>query len=88
MAKAVHFFTGRDSYGRPQDYAQRADGAWFYREYRFNGYGMGWSRWTMLSGRIRESLDNCLSKMVGETLDYGFNPLRRIEGAPVRLPNN
>ena len=45
MAKAVKIYSDKDSIGRPFEIAQRDDGKWFHREYRYNGYGMGWSKW-------------------------------------------
>lgn len=84
MAKAVHFFTGSSSRGVPEDYAMRADGQWFTRHRAFNGYTVAWTRWSPC--RNSEAISKAM-RDGGAWLDYGFTPLRRIEGAPVRLPS-
>lgn len=45
MAKAISLYSGWDTYGRPVELAEREDGEWFWREYGWNGYGRGWSKW-------------------------------------------
>ena len=80
MAKAVQIFAGNDSYGRPEEYAQRADGRWFTRHYCFNGYGMGMCRW--FSSPTQDLAD----LIDGDVMRYGFNPLRRTSPARLRLP--
>lgn len=82
MAKAVQVFTGNDSYGRYSEYAQREDGVWFTRENRFNGYGMGLSRWF-----APRNIQDIASLIKGDVMDYGFNPLHRGNPKGLRLPN-
>jgi hypothetical protein len=45
MAKAISLYSGYDSVGRSIQLAEREDGKWFWREYGWNGYGQGWSKW-------------------------------------------
>lgn len=80
MAKAVQMFVGNNSYGDREHYAQREDGVWFTRSYGWNGYGMGYSRWS----RVGEDLSPLVE---GDVLDYGFKPLRRSDPKGLRLPN-
>lgn len=80
MAKAVEIFTGKSSYGVPEEYARREDGVWFSRYYAFNGYGMSMNKWA----RVREDLSTLIN---GDIMDYGFNPLRRGNPKGLRLPN-
>jgi hypothetical protein len=80
MAKASLFFSGRDTYGRTVDAAQREDGIWFSRYQCFNGYGVGMTKWRKdkdLSSLIRD--DN--------RLDWGFQKLDAGNPKGLRLPN-
>ena len=43
--KASVMYSGVDSTGRPINLAQGANGAWFWREYAWNGFGYAWSKW-------------------------------------------
>ena len=83
MAKASQVFGGNDSYGRYSEYAQREiDGKWFYREYGYNGYGMGMSKW-----RSYHDIQHISKYIKGDIMDYGFRPLRRGNHSRLRLPN-
>lgn len=82
MAKAVQVFTGNDSYGRYSEYAQREDGKWFCRDYAYNGYGNGMTKW--IARREIQDLDRLVK---GDILDYGFKPLHRGNPQGLRLPN-
>lgn len=46
MAKAVALYSGTTTYGKSVEVAKDVNGQWFSREYGWNGYGRGWSRWT------------------------------------------
>lgn len=80
MAKAINAFSGTSSYGVPEHYVQREDGAWFARHYAWNGYGMGMTKWRKLK-------DDLTAYIKGDILDYGFKPLQRMEHKGLRLPN-
>lgn len=45
MAKLAALWEGRCSYGRPAQIAESESGKFFFREYRWNGYGRTWSKW-------------------------------------------
>jgi hypothetical protein len=102
MAKANRLYSGHDSYGRAIEVAERTDGVWFWREYRWNGYGMGWSKWKAYGkvptfpARIRNMCEYADAPEYVEIpeedranrIEWGFNVLRIIPGPyRVRLPN-
>ena len=71
--KAQRFLYGSDTYGRSIERAQSTSGAWFWREYGFNGYGKGWSKWQEETPETPE--------------EWGFNKLTECDEPPkVRLP--
>lgn len=45
MAKATAGFFGFNSRGTMVEVAKREDGAYFRREFGFNGFGNGWLKW-------------------------------------------
>lgn len=46
MAKAIRAYSGRDTYGRRIELAEREDGKWFYRGQENRGrYGWAMSKW-------------------------------------------
>lgn len=77
MAKATEAFIGIDSYCRRVEVAVREDGTWFSRILRYNGYGLGWSRWT---------LTNALPRL-GDKVEWGFKTLEPVSPKGLRLPN-
>lgn len=77
MAKAIRAFYGYDSQGRMIETAQRSDGAWFFRAYEFNGYGEGWTKWSLYDEEPSITED-------GSTFAWGFSRLQ-IETGPLRL---
>ena len=100
MAKALRLYVGTDSRGTSIEVAERADGKWFMREYRFNGYGTGWSKWSSFEDvSFRTSCTNAYSGEVynytpeeiaeERQLQWGFNWLVKIteESLKIRLPN-
>ncbi|KZX81049.1 hypothetical protein A3715_28560 [Oleiphilus sp. HI0009] len=94
MAKAIRHFYGNDSYGRAIEKAQREDGAWFCREYGFNGFGKSWSSWASQDEPTFET--HGISAYTGEKFKYdtpvlmaGFNVMHEIPGPHrIRLPNH
>ena len=79
MAKAIEAFFGIDSYCRQVEVAIREDGTWFSRVCRYNGYGVGWSKWTV---------DEELKRIDEDQVEWGFKTLRRIPPKGLRLPNS
>jgi len=71
MAKAIKMYSDKDSLGRPFEFAQREDSVWFLREYKYNGYGMAWSKW------VRH----------GNNTDWFGGTLREVSPKGIRLPN-
>lgn len=98
MAKADRLYRGHDSYGRAIEVAERIDGVWFWREYSWNGYGMGWSKWAALGelptfpNKVRNMCEyadapdyiEIPEKERANCIEWGFNVLRIIPG-PYRL---
>ena len=78
MAKAIESFIGIDSQCRRVEAAIREDGKWFSRVLRFNGYGLGWSRWTETEELPRHGED---------LVEWGFKTLERISPKGLRLPS-
>lgn len=85
MAKVKQLFTGWASTGTPVHVAQSESGAWFWREYGFNGRGKAWSAWVELSEppkfttRVFNHYQDCYLDLdpekVGTLLDWGFKTL-------------
>lgn len=72
--RSVAVFSGVDSACRPVEQAYRADGVAFGRDYAFNGYGMGWSRWYRLDKGVTplaEALSNGFVEWGFKTLSGG-----------------
>ena len=74
--------------------AEREDGVWFFREYAYNGYGVGWSKWQQIEApemptKVEGKVDGgpeFVDIPYGSAIYFGFNLLRRCEGIRVRLP--
>lgn len=79
MAKAIAVWTGTHTSGTHTEVAMRDDGVYFTRDYGFNGYGKGWSAWSV--DREQEHVP------AGERMPYGFATLRPADPARLRLPN-
>ena len=78
MAKAIALFTGIDTFTRHVHVAVREDGQQFYRNYDFNGYGKGWTKWRALNNPVPIKEDRC---------EWGFKTLSKAESAKgIRLP--
>lgn len=80
MSNVVQMFSGNNSRGAHEEYAQRADGVWFTRHYAWNGYGIGMTKW------VRSPNQDLASLIDGDRMDYGFKPLWRCETGRCRLP--
>ena len=77
----ANYFFGTDTYGRPIEVAVRADGRFFCRSKRFNGYGMSWSKWEKMESKP------ILTDFLGEPMiKWGFNTLRGYAKSHLRLP--
>ena len=97
MAKAISLYTGVASNGMAMEVAQRTDGAWFFREYGWNGFAMGWTKWTAISSDkiqfITESENQYTGEKYsienGEVMEWGFNRLNKCKAEKItyRLPN-
>ena len=95
MSKAKIVYGGSDSAGRGIEVAQRVDGVWFSREYSWNGYGMGWSKWAELKkvpGFLTQGTNAYSGESYpieyGEVMSWGFSTLSRYSSAPkYRLPD-
>lgn len=101
MAKAVALYSGTNTYGKSIEVAKDANGQWFSREYGWNGYGRGWSRWTKdrqfeHPTTIRNQVeygDAPEYKTIPEEkrslyIEYGFNLFRIVDDGHkhIRLP--
>jgi len=98
MAKANRLYSGHDSYGRTIEVAERIDGVWFWREYGWNGYGMGWAKWQALGevpahpAKVRNMCEYADAPEYVEIpeaeradrIEWGFNTFRIVPG-PYRL---
>lgn len=102
MAKAIRLYSGHDTYGCRIEMAERADGVWYWREYHWNGYGMGWSKWASYGkvptfpSQVRNLCEigngpeftDIPEEHRANRVDWGFNTLRIVPGPHrVRLPN-
>ena len=80
-------FEGTNTYGRPVEVGVRQDGVAFYREYRYNGYGMGMTKWTMLDNYVHEPYHTMSVKYGKKTfIKWGFNELSGYYNPRMRLP--
>lgn len=95
MAKAILAYVGFNSVGASVRVAQSENGAWYYREYGFNGYGKGWSKWEKLDW-TPSFFTEFTNPHTGETyqavdptakLEWGFGRLDRLDEQKWRLPN-
>lgn len=93
MAKAIKFWFGNDSVGRPVEVAMREDGTYFSRSYEYNGYGKSWTRWSEHDPNFVTSTENAYSGEVTyhperPVMSWGFIRLTECSEVPrVRLPN-
>lgn len=101
MAKATRLYFGYDSYGRSIEVAERVDGAWFWRDYGWNGYGNAWSKWQphetpTFPSKVKCSIECANSPEYIEIakedrenrIEWGFNTLKIVSGPHrLRLPN-
>lgn len=91
----IQLFVGTDSYGRNVQMAKREDNVWFFRQYTFNGFGKGWSKWTIwnepveYTKQIINAYDGTVTKFPDdyqETIEFGFRKLSLVQTTKVRLP--
>ena len=98
MAKCTRLYSGYNSLGVRVEVAQSVSGAWFCREYGFNGYGKGFSKWEEtdapeLTTEIRKWCDYTRTERVievteGDKIDWGFTTLDLLVGyTRARLPH-
>jgi hypothetical protein len=71
-----------------------ADGNWYTRSYGYNGYGMGWGRWTRLDEapeyvtELRNHYSGEVQRIdAGLAIHWGFDRLPRRNVGNIRLPN-
>lgn len=90
MAKSAMFFQGSNSYGKKVELAQSINGGWYTREYGFNGYAMGWSKWAACEVEEHTLIvyaDVTPMGFTRATIECGFSKLSGFIGdAKVRLP--
>jgi hypothetical protein len=98
MAKAIALYHGSNTYGVNVEVAKDINGQWYSREYGWNGYGRGWSKWskdrnfqhpTQLRNMV-EYGDAPEYKTIPEEqrvwyVEYGFNLLRLAEEGHLRI---
>lgn len=93
MAKAISYWYGNDSVGRPVEVAQREDGVYFARSYEWNGYGKNWTKWKEHEASFVTTTENAYSGEVTEhperpIMCWGFMRLTQCSDVPrFRLPN-
>ncbi|EMC4401916.1 hypothetical protein [Cronobacter sakazakii] len=101
MSKAVRVYSGRDSYGRSVQVAERVDGKWFSRFYEWNGYHSTWSRWKPHETPVHPSRVKFATECSNapeyyeipedkraNMIEWGFNNLSIVPGPHrLRLPN-
>ena len=80
MAKCINSYVGNDTYGRLVELAERTDGQYFFREYVYNGYGKGFTKWSKYTNDVVLDSNN--------DIEYGFQKLRSVGQTNYRLPNN
>jgi len=93
MAKAIKAFYGTDTYGRHIERAESVSGLWFWREYAFNGYGKGWTKWAQEAETPTYTTQGT-NKITGEEFEYdepqlfwGWNRMTQYTDTPrFRLP--
>jgi hypothetical protein len=80
-------FHGTDTYGRSVQVGIRQDGVAFFRTYRYNGYGMGMTKWEMLNDYVHQPYKSS-SAVYGEKthIKWGFNELTGYANPRMRLP--
>lgn len=94
--KASKLFFGRTTFGHHIEVAEAINGIWYARQYGYNGYGKGWSKWSKLDEPLKPEYTG-VNQYSGEkfTRDepvyyWGFNQLTQItdpKDITVRLPN-
>ena len=78
-SRVAKLFEGNDTYGVPVEVALCEHGLWYFRVYRWNGYGKSFSKWAPHRDPHDES---------GRPF-WGWNRLREVPDAPklrLRLP--
>ena len=79
----VNRFYGDDTFGTHIEVGIRADGQMYWRAYKFNGYGMGWSKWEKL-----ETRDIYINVSGKPAMKWGFNELTGYFEPKSRLPKD
>lgn len=93
MVAALRVFGGADSRGHGVEVAESVTGAWFMREHCFNGYAMGWTKWTPCAAPTfkLEGVNVYTGEPVhytpGTLVNWGFKALEVYKAVPkYRLP--
>lgn len=91
MAKTLRAFTGHNTSGISVEVAESESGNWFFREWKFNGYGKGWTSWRPFIPHWSTRVVNVYSGEESErevpVLEYGWNTLTEYSKTPrYRLP--
>lgn len=81
-----NYFFGTDTYGTNVQVGRRGD-EFYWRSYQYNGYGMAWSKWDLLSGKELEGLPEIELCPEGKVrMKWGWNWLTGVENVRLRLP--
>ena len=89
MTTMPQHYSGCDTFGRRVEVAQRADGRWFSRCYRFNGYAVAPTKWTATEVTwMTESVDAKGEPVTFRepVMTWGFQRLDRTNLGRIRLP--
>ena len=102
MSKIALHFSMDTSYGGSWELVMNTDRQWFCREYGWNGYGRGWSKWKSTEPhavtfgiRTLTMYDGSVQRDRVAIVENGFNSdktcilsrnLKRIEKPKYRLP--
>ena len=91
MAKTIRAFSGHNTCGVSVEVAESETGNWFQREWSFNGYGKGWTKWSTFNPTWSTRVINAYSGEESErevpVLEYGWNTLTEYNKAPrYKLP--
>jgi len=92
--KANLSYISDGSYGTTSQWARGVNGVWFNREYGYNGYSRGWSKWRMSEEKPPITFENekwcdynkCYIPIKRKRF-MGFNPAEKTDHSRLRLPN-
>lgn len=81
MAKCIELYSGSNSLGVNVEVALSESNTWYCREYGWNGFGKGWSKWIELVDDVVR-LESTNSQMI----EWGFSKLKSCTEFKRRLP--